>query len=519
MWRGPEYDGEFPSLGWTVVEWIESHCVIPDGDHKGQPFLLTDEMVRFLVNHYRLKPDASARYPKQAWAYRRSQLVRPQKWGKGPLTAAMICAESVGPVVFDGWDVAGNPVGRPWATPLIQVTAASEDQTANVYAALVPMITDGPLADVIPDTGDTRINLPGGGRIDPVTSKARSRLGQRVTFVVQDETQNWLKSNGGWLLASTQRRGLAGMGGRAVETTNAWNPSEHSVAQATYEAAAKDIYRDFRQAPTRLNYKNKRDRAKIHQHVYGDSWWVDLTVIEAEAAELLGTDPAEAERFFGNRIVYGSGQWVSGSLWDERHDPAEILPGDSICLGFDGSENNDWTAIVAERADGQIFIPTYGPDGQPTVWKPEEWGGSIPRDEVDAAVDDLFSTFTVQRMYCDPQDWRSEIGDWSFRHGSEHVFEWSTNRISQMCEALKRFTTDMSSGRVYHNGESMLKTAVLNARKVARPGQKYILGKPSEHQKIDPTMAMVLAHEAAMDMRAQGWEEEPSQAIVLGRRH
>jgi hypothetical protein len=34
--------------------------------------------------------------------------------------------------------------------------------------------------------------------------------------------------------------------------------------------------------------------------------WVDLDAIEAEAAELLETDPAQAERFFGNRIVAGA---------------------------------------------------------------------------------------------------------------------------------------------------------------------------------------------------------------------
>jgi len=34
---------------------------------------------------------------------------------------------------------------------------------------------------------------------------------------------------------------------------------------------------------------------------------------------------------------------------------------------------------------------------------------------------------------------------------------------------------------------------------------RYILGKPSQHQKIDATMASVIAHEAASDARASGW--------------
>lgn len=183
-WRGPRHPGEFPTLGYDVADWIEAHCVIPDGDRAGDPFVLTDEMLRFLCWHYRIRPESGG-----WWFPRGSQLVRPQKWGKGPFSAAIICAEGApdGPVIFDGWDADGEPVGRPWATPWIQVTAMSEDQTDNVFRALVPMIELGSLAGDMPDTGVTRVNLPSGGVIEPVTASAMSRLGQRVTFVLQDE--------------------------------------------------------------------------------------------------------------------------------------------------------------------------------------------------------------------------------------------------------------------------------------------------------------------------------------------
>jgi hypothetical protein len=326
-WRGASYPGEFPTLGFAVADWIEEHCVVPDGDHMGEPYTLTDEMRIFLLHHYRVKDAASEHSPRSAFFYRRSQLVRPQKWGKGPFSAALICAEAVGPTYFGGWDAEGDPVGRPWPTPLIQVTAASEDQTANVYAALTPMIEESPeLSQLIPDTGETRINLPNGGRIEPVTSQARSRLGQRVTFVVQDETGTWTKSNGGQLLADTQRRGLAGMGGRAIETTNAWDPSENSVAQQTFESRAVDVNRDFRQAPVSLSYTNKAERRRIHKAVYGDSWWIDLDRIESEAAELVERDPAQAERFFGNRVVHGLGAWLKAGVWDGVYGEPALAP-------------------------------------------------------------------------------------------------------------------------------------------------------------------------------------------------
>jgi len=43
---------------------------------------------------------------------------------------------------------------------------------------------------------------------------------------------------------------------------------------------------------------------------------VDLDAIEAEAAEIMETDPGDAERFFGNRVVAGSDAWLPTGLWE-----------------------------------------------------------------------------------------------------------------------------------------------------------------------------------------------------------
>ncbi|WML63647.1 terminase TerL endonuclease subunit [Rhodococcus sp. AH-ZY2] len=182
--------------------------------------------------------------------------------------------------------------------------------------------------------------------------------------------------------------------------------------------------------------------------------------------------------------------------------------GTAISVGFDGSENNDFTAIRCETRDGLQFTPRYGPDRRPTIWDPAQWGGQIPRAEVHAAVDEIFSTWQVSRMYCDPQDWYSEIGDWALEHGEEHVFEWATNRVRQMYDAIRRFETDLATGRIRHDGCPITAVHIANARKVAKPGQKYILGKPADHQKIDAAMASILAHEAAADARESGWEDD-----------
>ena len=330
-----------PSLGPLLADWGEAHCRVPDGDRRGEPFVLYDEQLRFIDGFYRVNPKAKPGQKAPAFVHRRGQLVRPQKWGKSPLEAFHVCLEAVGPALFAGWArggelydcrdyrcdcgfvyeyEVGDPMGRPWATPLIQITATSEDQTDNVYDALRPMIELGPLHELIPKTGEEFIRLPNGGRIDTVTSSAKSRVGQRVTFVPQDETGLWTKSTGMIDVAKHQRRGAAGMGGRTCEITNAWDPSEDSVAQQTFESAAPDILKDYATAPESLSFRNKAERRKIFRIVYGDSQTsrgghLDLDGIEAECVELMERDPANAERFYGNRIVHGLGAWLPEGLW------------------------------------------------------------------------------------------------------------------------------------------------------------------------------------------------------------
>ncbi len=49
--------------------------------------------------------------------------------------------------------------------------------------------------------------------------------------------------------------------------------------------------------------------------------------------------------------------------------------GTAICLGFDGSINNDTTGIRAETMTGHAFTPRWGPDrDRPTFWDPKQHG-------------------------------------------------------------------------------------------------------------------------------------------------
>lgn len=344
-----EFLVDFPTLGDLIDAWMEQHCRVPDGFTRGGPFHESDWQFWITANHYRIREDAKwipARpMLNQAFTYRRTLVVAPQKTGKGPWAAGVTAAEAAGPVVFAGWAQGGevysceengcpcgweypyepgDPMGMRHPSPLIQLTATSEDQVDNVYRPLRAMIGLGPLKHLL-KVRESFVRIAGLSddddmdRIDTVTSSATSRLGNPISFAVQDETGFWTEQNKMRKVAETQRRGAAGMGGRTLETTNAWDPTVHSVAQTSWESTAPDIFKFFRQAPVGLRYRDKRDRRKIHEHVYDGSPWVDLDSIEAEAAELLEHDPPQAERFFGNRLVQGAGAWLKQELWESAY--------------------------------------------------------------------------------------------------------------------------------------------------------------------------------------------------------
>ena len=532
-WRGPEKDGDqWPTLGHQVAWMIQHSCAIPDGEYAGSPYILTDEMYRHLLNLYRLDPKTG-----RFVHFRGSQIVRPQGWGKGPFSAAWVCAEAQGPALFDRWATkagvdawgyefqAGDPVGRPWPTPLIQITAATESQTDNVFRALIPMIELGNIRADIPDTGQTRINLPGGGRIEPVTSKARSRLGARLTAAVEDQTESWWESNGGRRLADTQRRNLAKMGGRFLETCNSWDPLDESVAQQTSEGKELGVYLDDIE-PGPGSIHNKRERRRCMKKVYGDSmtapkgaeWvpWVPPERIDGEIETLLARDPEQAERFFLNRKMATESAAFDYEKWAALADSKIVVPDKSlIVIGIDGARYDDALALVATDVEQAHQWPL----GIWEVPKAEENNDEYehPFDEVDGTLTDAFSRFQMWRVYIDPGSSTGNItplvDKWKGRWGDKVVIEWPMNRDTPVGKAVANYAMAINAGDLTHDGDEVMARHIRNARrrklKALDPDthrQLWTISKdrPMSPRKMDGAAAGVLSWEARGDAIAAG---------------
>lgn len=526
------------TLGFLVTDWVEAHCRVPGGVYEGEPLTFNGWQLYCTANHYRIKPNAKVdkRRLLAPFHYRRSVIVGPQKCGKSPWGAGMLLAEAVGPALFAGWATEGDAyrcadhgcgcgweytyepgeaMGVPRRKSLLGLVAFAESQTNNVYEPLQTMIHSGPLAEFVA-VREGFVRLPNRGKIIPLTKAAKSKLGQPLTGALGDESGLYTAANRVLDTWQTIRRGVAGMQGRTIELTNPWDPMENSAAQQAFESRSKDVFRYYRKPPVDLDYKRKRDRSKIHAYVYADSPWVDpKNAIDPEADELVETDPTQAERFFGNRLVQGLGAFMTEALWRDR-TVIIAKPKLRVSMGFDGSKSGDWTALRVETIDGYRYTPTYGPDDRPTYWNPNEWNGMVPRGEVDAAVHELFDRLDVERFYPDMDPiWMTQVEEWVLEFGEERVVPFPTRSINRTYAALVRYLNDLHEATTTHDDDVTMKTHALNARKVAKAGDKFLLGKPSEHQKIDLIMADVLAHEAACDARAAGWDGQNLPPLVF----
>jgi len=550
---------DFPVL-WVAIDWEERHGVISDpvrGVHRDEdgevePFIEYPQQLWVTVNWYRIRPTAKFGDLATAFFYRRVQYVGPQKCGKGPWLAKKTKGQAGGPVLFAGWAdggevyacadhgcpcgweytyTSGEPMGMPWAKPLMQLMATSEDQVDNVYDPLKAMLKHGhDFGQYV--VGEEFSRLPNDGKIETVTSSALSRLGNPIIFAGQDETGLYTETNKLRKPAETQRRGAAAMGGRSIETTNPWDPSEDSVAQRTWESKRPDIFRFWLNPELELSLRHqdgkpysfwvKRERRKILAFVYQGITHVENNIegIEAEALEIGEKDPGQAERFYANRVVAGHGVWMPPKRWEARARTRVVKPGEQVVIAFDGSDVDDWTGFRCETRDSYQFTPTFA-DDTPMIWNPADHGGQVPRLEVMAGLAYIMATYDVARGYFDPPYWESEIDAAAEEYGEDRIIRWYTKRPTQMHAACERLYVDLgkADSGFWHDGCETTRLHIEAAHKSPRPTAdqpgRYILRKPGDGRKIDMAIPSILAHEAWGDVTAAGWPDDGEDLVYF----
>lgn len=452
------------------------------------------------------------------WLYSTGTLRRSKGWGKSPFLAVICLVEFMGPCRF--WKFhKGQALGKRIAAPWIQLAAVAIHQTVNTMDSIRGCLVGSPLAEEL-DIGKTIIQFRDGrpGKIEPVTSNSSTLEGGRPTFAVLDESHHMTETNGGWKLAEVIDRNIRKNPGgfaRYLETTNAYNPNQDSVAQKSHEAVlnggrkmlydcveAEDVEDDW-------DIKDEANEPRLRELIreaYGDATWVDEDSI-VEAIYDPRTSVAIAFRFYLNKVQESADAWINRRMWEElRKDEDPIMPGDQIAIGFDGSLRSDSTAIVGCRLrDGKIFLIHVQEDDGSEDWQVN----SLLVDKAMRAARDMFK---VEWVFADPSYWQNAVGQWALdfkeldREGRDIVFEFNPQRPKQMSEALERFHTAVMLGEdICHDGNQLIAQHIGNAVTYEVP-QGTMIRKESKNskKKIDAAIAATLAYEARGEAIADG---------------
>jgi hypothetical protein len=544
-WK-PSEPGERPTLGFQVIDWMAENLAAPDRPDYA-PYLVTREQAEFLLRFYELDPTGNRGKGKRQ--IYQAVLSRPRGWGKSPFLAAIACAEALGPVVPDGWDADGQPVGVSWServTPLIQVAAVSKEQTANSWTPVLELL-EGPVLDNYPGLEPLGgfVNLPR-GKMMPITASGRTVKGARAQFAILDQTEEWVPSNGGVDLAEKMAINAAKRGGAIIESPNAFTPGEDSVAehsaqwwQDIQEGRPVDpgLLYDHREAPgdTEIDdnesFRNgieiaygdsaKIEKCRIHQPPCEWPGWVDVDRLMATARNpAISVQTTRAD--FLNQITYASDQFIANYEWNAVHaekmqrDIPEISNGDTIVLGFDGSRGvksgvADSTALVGCRVkDGHLF--EIGVWEQPEGPKGKGW--NPPADQIDAKVAECFKKYRVVGFYADPARWEGWVSTWEAKYGERlkigpkaHPIEWwmTGGSVLKAERAFESFREAVEQRELSHDGAPTLWSHVLHGRR--RIDHNHLSVKkefPKSPNKIDAFIAAVLAWQARNDAVAKG---------------
>lgn len=540
-WRPLDDLDVFPTLGYDVADWMTGFLLRPDTDDL-VAFVPTQEQIDFLVAFYELDPVTGRR------VRHRAVLSRPRGWGKSPLLAAMCAAEACGPVLCDGWDAEGQPVGVPWSTrrtPVVQVAATTDDQTVNTWDPLLEMLRGSPAEDEYGlDPMDSFVALRR-GRIERRTSSATSVKGARAVFGVMDQTETWLPSNGGPRLARTMRNNATKTGGTTVETPNAFTIGQRSVAEATArewelvragkvrpEAARRLLY-DHREAPLTTDLADRRSLVEGLRVAYGDSsadprgcvlhdppcppGWVDLGAI-ADEFWSPSADPAQMSSDFLNQLTSASDAWLTMPELRAVEDHGKTVSAtEPVTLGFDGSEGRkigiaDSTVLIGYSVT-QKHLFVLGIWSQPDGPRGEGW--TPPHLEVGQTVRAAFDRYNVVGFYADPSaGWAQEVKEWEARYhrrlkariSAAEPIRYPQRNVTATCEGFADLLSAIRQQAVTYDGDPRFTAHMLNARRSPRQAG-YVLVKPADDQdysKIDAAWGAMFAYRAGLDAVGRG---------------
>lgn len=519
----PPLDPEpWPTLGPQVCAFIEAYLVHGPGDLRGKRARLDAEKRALVYRIYEVYPPGHPLAGRRR--FKRAEISLRKGSAKTELGAWIAACElhPDGPVRCDGFDAAGEPVGRGVTDPYIPLVAYTEEQSEELaYGALKVILELSPISNDF-DIGEERVMRAGGdGKAVPLASAPNARDGARTTFQVFDETHRFtldgLRKAHKTMLANIPKRRAADAW--SLEITTAFTPGEESVAEQTMEYALEIA--EGRQSDPRLFLFHRQAsddhdvstpeglRGAVLEASGAMAEWSDIDSIIAQWDDPKA-DKSYLERVWLNRIVKAAAQAFDVERWRALHREEYAIPaGARIAIGFRGLRYHGATGIVAtEISTG--FQQVLGAWERQPGQEGEEEGFQAGVEECMAAA---YERWDVWRLYADPPYWETTVAKWAGDYGEERVVDWRTRQWRKMADAIRAYVSAIADGELSHDGDEVLGRHIGNARRRYRStiedeeGQAIWLiqkDRPDSINHVELAQAAVLSWQARRDALALG---------------
>jgi len=465
-----------PSDGLKVARWIERNCVYGEGDKFGERVKLETFQKLFLIWLFEKRPNG-------AYRYRRALFEVPKGNGKTPLSA---------------WIGAYQLANQRSA--VIPVAAASYEQAELLFGDMRTSVTESPtLREVmIPFEGEIQVK-DGPGRAYKVAAVAGSNDGQRPSMFLADEIHEWTGNKERVHLVIAN--GCAKRVGSLVLNTTTPGFDIDSLAGRLHDYGLRvnsgEIVDDeflFVSYGCPIDRYDLKDHNQLAAAVRDANPAADLFLNVNDVASRYHQVPeSEFFRYHLGLWVPNAQAWLPAGAWDDCKDTEQsISNGTEVCLGFDGSFNNDSTALVVVSCGEVPHIDVVACWEKPTESN-QDW--AVPILDVEASIRDACRRWQVREIVCDPFRWARTYQVLEDEGLPIVEFPQSPTR---MTPATQRFYEAVMNKGLTHSADHRLARHISNAvLKVDSRGHRITKETKNSSRKIDLAVAAVMAFDRA----------------------
>jgi phage terminase large subunit-like protein len=473
------------------AQWIEAHCVIPEGKLVGKPFRLSKEQKAWLREVY----DTPTR---------RFILSMARKQGKTAFAACLLLLHLVGP--------------EARANSQLYSAAQSRDQAAILFALAAKMVRLSPELSQYVGVRDTAKQLycaELGTLYKALSADASTAYGLSPVFVVHDELG--------------QVRGPRSELYEALETASGAQEEPLSIVISTQAPTDADLLSLLIDDAKRgedprtkvVLYEASEDldpfsetairQAAPHFDVFMNKQEV---LDQAEAARRMPSREASFRNLILNQRINMTNPFISRSVWSACGGEVDgsVFETAEVFLGVDLSARNDLTAVVAVAQDDdgvwhvepRFYAPQAGVvershrDRVPyDQWAAEGLiqltpGASIDYEVVARWLAEYAEAHNVTSVRFDR--WRMDVLQAELgRIGAVLPLEPFGQGFKDMTPALDALEAELLNGKVRHGMHPVLTMCAANAVATRDPAGNRKLDKSKATGRIDGMVALAMA--------------------------